>query len=134
MSSYDSYGSEKDKQGNAGAKILLIILCFPFIIAFAATGFGLLMGAFGLVFGLLVGLYAITFSMIVAGFATLISLFVLIFRGQIALGIFLEGCGMVMLGIGFILLPVAKGFTSFCIKFIQKLAGIFFGFLKRRRA
>ena len=123
----------KSSSGSMG-KIILLIICFPFIIAAAGTIFGLTVGACGLVFGLMAGICSIIFSFILAGFAAVFSLIIHIIAGHTAMGLVTAGAGLLLAGMGILLIPLLRSTVSFSISLIRKIIGFVKRLFTRRTA
>ena len=129
-----SSGSGKSKGSYTGTKILLLIICSPFLIAAGATLFGLSIGACGLVFGLMAGVCAIVFSFIFAGIASVFSLIIHIIAGHPAMGLVTVGIGLLLAGIGILFIPVLRSVIGFSVGLIKKLFGMIRRLFRRRTA
>ena len=120
--SYDSYDDNRryeKKSGNTALKVILIIICFPFIIAAAATAFGLFIGACGLLFGLLAGACGMAVGFVAAGIGSIVGLISCILSGKVALGLVTLGAGCVLAGIGLLIFPGVKAMAAFSVKVIK---------------
>ena len=120
------------KQHMSGLKVFLLILLSPFILAAAGVFFGLFVGACGLIFGLLVGFGATIFALVVSGLAAIFYLVINVITGNVPMGLFVLGCGLLMSGIGVLLLPLVRRLFELSMRLLKGLLGMITGIFKRR--
>jgi uncharacterized membrane protein len=102
-------------------EIVLLTIGFPI---WFPIGISLIAVAFALylvLWVLILCIYIIAFAFAVSGIASIIALFMSIWSGQILWGLFLLGCGMVLLGLAIPILIEALRVTFGCISLTGKL-------------
>lgn len=101
-------------------EIVLLTIGFPI---WFPLGISLIAVAFALylvLWMLILCIYIIAFSFAVSGIAAIIALFMSMFNGQALWGLFLFGCGMVLLGLAIPVLTEALRVTFGCISLTGK--------------
>ena len=101
-------------------EIVLLTIGFPI---WFPIGISLIAVAFALylvLWVLILCIYIIAFAFAVSGIASIIALFMSIWSGQILWGLFLLGCGMVLLGLAIPILIEALRVTFGCISLTGK--------------
>ena len=101
-------------------EIVLLTIGFPI---WFPRGISLIAVAFALylvLWVLILCIYVVAFTFAVSGIASIIALFMSIWSGQILWGLFLFGCGMVLLGLAIPILIEALRVTFGCISLTGK--------------
>ena len=100
---YEEY-EQKDKSGRIAMVIVIAVLTFPIWITVAATLFGLIVAAFGVLFGCAAGGIAATVGLLISGVALIGMGIGGCISGSIAAGILVTGAGFFVMAIGILLL------------------------------
>ena len=100
---YEEY-EQKDKSGRIAMIIVIAVLTFPIWITVAATLFGLIVAAFGVLFGCAAGGIAATVGLLISGVALIGMGIGGCISGSIAAGILVTGAGFFVMAIGILLL------------------------------
>ena len=100
---YEEY-EQKDKSGRIAMIIVIAVLTFPIWITVAATLFGLIVAAFGVLFGCAAGGIAATVGLLISGVVLIGMGIGGCISGSIAAGILVTGAGFFVMAIGILLL------------------------------
>lgn len=100
---YEEY-EQKDKSGRIAMIIVIAVLTSPIWITVAATLFGLIVAAFGVLFGCAAGGIAATVGLLISGVALIGMGIGGCISGSIAVGILVTGAGFFVMAIGILLL------------------------------
>lgn len=120
MDDKDTKRREKgsDKAGKIILVIVLVVLTFPIWISVLATFFGVLVGIFGILFGITVGMAAAMGGVLISGFVLICIGIANCIAGNVAVGIFVMGIGMLLCALGILILV---GMVWICAKLIPLL-------------